>query len=126
MGKNDFLSPKAVRCNRFALVLTHPLPAPPFLPMETRSCAAADESRWTLGMLHADCQPNQGQRPAEAAVVLSDVRQAVPRRERVQVPPQLRLAPAPDDGLRPGELCSQCCGGRGLHQAMLLFATIEL
>ena len=32
MGKNDFLSPKAVRCNRFALVLTHPLPAPPFLP----------------------------------------------------------------------------------------------
>ena len=51
------------------------------------------------GLPHAqgDRQPHQGQGPAEAALVLPDVREAVPRRERLQVPLHVGVAPASDD-----------------------------
>mmetsp|Transcript_19825 Transcript_19825/g.56974 ORF Transcript_19825/g.56974 Transcript_19825/m.56974 type:complete len:219 (+) Transcript_19825:198-854(+) len=44
-------------------------------------------------------QQNEGQGPSEAQVLLPDVQQAVPRRERLQMSPHVRLAPPTDEDI---------------------------
>mmetsp|Transcript_30079 Transcript_30079/g.96054 ORF Transcript_30079/g.96054 Transcript_30079/m.96054 type:complete len:202 (-) Transcript_30079:17-622(-) len=56
-------------------------------------------------------QRHEGQGPPAPAVVLPDVPEAVPRRERLQVPPDVGVAPAPDAHLRRGQ--------RRHHEALL-------